>query len=108
VTPINVATNTAGTPIKVSGEPVAMAVAPDGKTSYVINGFPSTTLTPVDLATNTPGNSIKLSVDPEAIAMAPQGKTVYLTIATGTGTPGNFRSAFTIAPDGKTAYVTIY
>jgi YVTN family beta-propeller protein len=184
VTPINVATNTAGKPINVSGEPVAMAIAPDGKTAYIasgatnggalptsaqsmipidlatgtpgkpidlqyppdeivitpdgktayiINGFPSTTLTPVDLATNTPGKPIKLSVEPEAIAMAPDGKSAYMTIATGTGTPANFRpvygfvpidlatyklgkpvklsgppEAFAIAPDGKTAYVTIY
>ncbi len=184
VTPINVATNTAGKPIAVSGEPVAMAIAPDGKTAYIAsgasnggalptsdqsmipidlatgtpgkpinlqwppdeivitpdgktayisNGFPSTTLTPVDLATGTPGKPVKLSVEPEAIAMAPEGKTAYITTQTDTGNPPNMRAAykfvpidlatyklgkavklsgqpgaFAIAPDGKAAYVTSF
>jgi DNA-binding beta-propeller fold protein YncE len=38
VTPIDLATNTAGKPIDVPGEPVALAAAPDGKTAYVASG----------------------------------------------------------------------
>ena len=183
VTPIDLATNTPGRPIKVSGEPVAMAITPDGKTAYVasgatnsgaeptlaqtvtaidlttntpgkpmdlqwsadaivitpdgktaylINGFPSRTLTAVDLATNTPGKSITLRGEPVAIAMAPDGK-AYVCTVTSTGTPSDSRTvsefmsldpatgtlgkpvklsgqpgAIAIAPDGKTAYVAIY
>jgi DNA-binding beta-propeller fold protein YncE len=133
VTPVNLATNTPGKPITVSGEPVAMAIALDGKTAYMINGFPSRTVTPIDLATNTPGKPITLSGEPVAMAIAPDGKT-YVAISRGTVTSGGgFRSvydfmpidlatnrlgkpvklsgepgAIAIAPDGKTAYVAIY
>jgi YVTN family beta-propeller protein len=131
--PINLATGTPGKAIDLQNPPDEIVITPDGKTAYIINGFPSSTLTPVDLATNTPGKPIKLSVEPVAIAMAPQGKTAYVTVATGTGTPPNFRAtyefvpidlathklgkrvrlsgkpeAIAIAPDGKTAYVTTY
>ena len=35
VTPINVSTNTAGTPIDVGADPVAIAITPDGSATYV-------------------------------------------------------------------------
>ena len=62
VTPIDLATNTPGTPIKASGEIAAMAIAPDGKTAYVATGLSNTVtpsaqaVQPIDLATNTAGN----------------------------------------------------
>ena len=37
VTPILLATNTPGHPIRVGKRPVAIAVTPDGKTAYVVN-----------------------------------------------------------------------
>jgi YVTN family beta-propeller protein len=37
VTPITVATNTAGTPINVGTHPVAIAITPNGLTAYVVN-----------------------------------------------------------------------
>ena len=38
VMPIDLATSTPERPIIVSGEPVAMAITPDGKTAYVASG----------------------------------------------------------------------
>ena len=37
VTPVNIATGTAGTPITVGPMPMAIAITPDGKTAYVAN-----------------------------------------------------------------------
>jgi len=131
VTPIDLATNTAGQPIDVSGEPVAMAVTPDGKTAYVASGATNSgreptsaqTVTPIDLTTNTPGRPITLTNPPDAIGIAPDGKTAYvingfpsrtvtrIDLATGTPqTPVTLSAPpeqIAMAPDGKTAYVAI-
>ena len=57
MTPISTATNTPGTPIRVSGgEP--MTITPDGKTLYVLTG--SGTVVPISTATNTPGQPIRV------------------------------------------------
>ncbi len=82
VTPIDTATDTAGTPITVGSEPSSVAITPDGATAYVMN-LASSTVTPIDIATNSAGSPITLN-------------------ATLTGTPG-FQIAIT--PDGTTAYV---
>src|SRR4051812_22409388 len=42
VTPVNTATNTAGTPISVGDGPTRIAITPDGKTAYVVNQNAST------------------------------------------------------------------
>ncbi len=39
MTPIDIATNTAGTAIPVGGLPEGVAVTPHGKTAYVVNAF---------------------------------------------------------------------
>ena len=57
VTPITVATNTAGTPIKTGVEPGWLAAAPGGKTVYVAN-LGSSTLSPIHPATSTAGKAI--------------------------------------------------
>ena len=135
VTPIDLATNTAGKPITLTDPADAIAVAPDGKIAYVINGFPSRTMTRIDLATNTTEKPINLGAEPEQIAMAPHGNTAYLAVAASTkpgskvtvrgpvryyfvpfdlttnklGKPVQLGSeqpaAIAIASDGKTAYV---
>jgi YVTN family beta-propeller protein len=127
VTPIDLATNTPGKPIKVNGEPVAMAIAPDGKTAYVscgaTNSAPAQTVTPVDLATNTPGKPINLQWPPDAIAITPDGKTAYMIVGfpshsvtpldLATNTPGKPVTLtgppeqIAMAPEGKTAYITM-
>jgi YVTN family beta-propeller protein len=121
MTPIDLATNTAGKPIDLQWPPDALVITPDGKTAYIINGFPSRTLTPVDLATSRPGKPVTLSEAADAILMAPDGKAyVAVQLATGDGfmsvdlTTGRLgkpvklggqADAVAIAPDGKTAYV---
>jgi DNA-binding beta-propeller fold protein YncE len=131
VTPIDLATNTPGKPIKVSGEPVAMAIAPDGKTAYVSCGATNAgaeptsaqTVTPVDLATNTPERPINLQWPPDAIAITPDGTTAYMIVGfpshsvtpldLATNTPGKPITLsgppeqIVMAPEGKTAYITI-
>src|SRR5471030_1108809 len=46
VTPIDTATNTAGTPIPVGQDPLGIAVTPNGATVYVTNRL-SSTVTPI-------------------------------------------------------------
>jgi len=119
VTPVNIATGTAGTPITVGPMPTAIAITPDGKTAYVANEG-SNTVTPITIATGTAGTPITVGSTPDAIAITPNGQTAYvanegsrtvtpITVATGTaGTPipvGNAPVAIAITPDGQTAYV---
>ena len=52
VTPVDTATDTAGTPISVGSNPDAIAITPDGSTAYVANELDDT-VTPIDIATNT-------------------------------------------------------
>ena len=47
VTPIELASNTAGAEIKVGQEPYEIAITPDGKTAYVAN-YESDTVTPIE------------------------------------------------------------
>jgi YVTN family beta-propeller protein len=120
VTPLDVATNVAGSPIGVENCPDAIAITPDGKTAYVGNQC-SWSVTPVDTATNTAGASISVSDPPTSIAIAPDGKTAYVVasgvssgveaIDTATDTvtatiPVSSGSYIAITPDGKTAYVS--
>jgi YVTN family beta-propeller protein len=122
VTPIDVATGSAGTPIKGLNNPGAIAITPDGKTAYVAN-YDGKTVTPIDLATGSAGTPIQVGSDPEAIAITPDGKTAYVVLSpdngNGTVTPidlatgsagtaiqvGQGPDAIAITPDGKTAYV---
>jgi YVTN family beta-propeller protein len=120
VTPINTATNTAGSPITVGANPWGIAITPDGKTAYVAN-FGSNTVTPINTATNTPGSPITVGKNPTGIAITPDGKTAYvanygsntvtpITLATNTPasaiTVGSLPWGIAITPDGTRAYVT--
>jgi YVTN family beta-propeller protein len=120
VTPIDVATNTAGTPIPAGKDPFPIAITPDGSTAYVAN-FSDGTVTPIDVATNTAGTPIPAGGDPRSIAITPDGKTAYVAnyagdkvtpidVATNTaGTPlkvGSAPAGIAITPDGRTAYVS--
>ena len=124
VTPITVASNTAGTPITVGpggAQPVAIAVTPNGATVYVANNG-ANTVVPITVATNTAGAAITGIPNPLAIAITPDGTTAYIaedgnpghvvpmTLSTNTlGTPitvGKNPSAIAITPDQATAYVT--
>ena len=123
VTPIDTATNTAGEPIDVGNEPLAIAITPDGKTVYVANTYDTDrgpyTVTPINTATSTPGEPIRVGSGPWAFAITPDGKTVYVAnLGSGTVTPiatrtkarsadpGRQRATqIAITPDGKTACV---
>jgi YVTN family beta-propeller protein len=92
VTPIAVATDTAGPPISLtgascysgSGAGSGIAITPDGATAYIANPC-SGIVTPITLATNTPGAPILAGAD--GIAITPDGSTVYVTNFVGTVTP---------------------
>jgi DNA-binding beta-propeller fold protein YncE len=128
MTPINLTTNTAEKPIILANPADAMGIVPDGKTGYIINGFPSRTVTRIDLATNKLGKPITLIDPPYGIVMAPDGKLAYVTIARGIGINkslyyfapfdlatsklgkriklnSGYPASIAIARDGKTAYV---
>jgi YVTN family beta-propeller protein len=68
VTPIDVATGRAGTPIQVGKGPVAIAITPDGKTAYVAS-YKASTVTPIDVATGRAGTPITVGNSPLAIAI---------------------------------------
>jgi YVTN family beta-propeller protein len=120
VTPIDTATNTAGTPITVvGGDHGAIAITPNGATAYVADSG-GTTVTPINTFTNTPGTQITVGNDPEGIAITPNGATAYVAnqgdatvtpIDTATNTPGavihvgSYPEAIAITPNGATAYV---
>jgi YVTN family beta-propeller protein len=138
LTPIDLATNRPGKPIKISEPPQTTAMAPDGKAYVVIqtgsmtsHGFRAAyDFRSLDLATGRLGKPVKLSGEPEAIAITPNGKTAYVAMfSSGTVTPINLSAnkagkpikisgnppgknfmglpfAIAITPDGKTAYVT--
>jgi YVTN family beta-propeller protein len=117
VTPFDTATNTAGTPINVGGNPEDIAITPNGATAYVANGDNGTgtdgTVTPISTATNAPGTPVSVGDNPLGIAVSPDGTTAYVTnggspaggsdtatpIDTATNTPG---SKITVGntPDG--------
>ena len=120
VVPIDLATNTAGTPIAVAG-PNGLAVSPDSKTVYVTSGD---TIVPITTANNATASPIALTANssPAAIAITPDGKTAYvanesddtvtpITLASkAVGTPIHLETGagavgIAITPDGKTAYV---
>jgi len=119
VTPINTATNTAGTPITVGSDPDAVAITPNGATAYVDN-FNDGTVTPIHTASNTAGTPIHVGLGPWGIAITPNGATAYVTnqnsdtvtpinlAANSPGTPinvGSFPNGIAITPSGATAYV---
>jgi YVTN family beta-propeller protein len=77
VVPVDVATNTAGTPIDVGSGPFAVAITPDGTRAYVTNSFDST-VTPIDVATNRAGAAIAVGSFPRGIAITPGGTRAYV------------------------------
>jgi YVTN family beta-propeller protein len=73
-TPISIAANTAGKPVKAGQRSIAIAITPDGKTAYVANignfgNFGLGTVTPIATATNTAERPITVGAGPTAIAI---------------------------------------
>jgi DNA-binding beta-propeller fold protein YncE len=112
IIPINTATNTPGTPIRLSHGESDIAITPDGKTLYVEG---SDTIIPISTATNTPGTPIRIKGGFGQMTITPDGKTLYvegsdtiIPISTATNTPGKpiplAAEDIAITPDGKTLY----
>lgn len=111
----------AGSPLELSKKPGAIAIAPDGKTAYLVN--PETDdVSILDTRTNrVVGSPIHVGDSPERIAIAPDGKLACVTNFTSNnvsvidlqtdspvGSPiqvGKGPEGIAIAPDGKLAYV---
>jgi len=124
VTPINLATNTAGPAITIDKFVGDIVITPDSRTAYVATTGrfgTSNTVIPINTVTNTKGPAIPLSKGPGQMAITPNGATLYVTLhkATGSvvpistatntvGTPipaGIKPSLIAISPDGTKAYV---
>jgi YVTN family beta-propeller protein len=121
LSPINTATNIAGSPIPAKSPPF-LAITPDGTTAWVTNSTQGT-VTPITLATGAAGTPISVGTGPYAIAITPDGSKAYVAIhgadavtpvnliARTAGSPikvGKEPWAIAITPDGSRAYVTNY
>ena len=111
VTPIDVASRTAGPPIPVDDRPSSIAITPDGATAFVGNftfeGTPLTTIQPIDLATRTVGERITVGRNPSALAITPdQAPVAKLSVTSGfAGQPTTFdASASTVRFGTITSY----
>jgi YVTN family beta-propeller protein len=70
VIPINVASNTPGTPIPVGREPTKIAITPDGKTAYVTD-YLDDSVTSINISTNTASDPITVGANPTGIEITP-------------------------------------
>ncbi len=105
--------------VETGGEPIAVAVSPDGATAY-IGAAEGTSVWVIDTATRTVTGTITVGSGPSGLAMTPDGTTLYVTnsyddtisvvdTATNTviatieldATPSNPAAA----PDGSAVYV---
>jgi DNA-binding beta-propeller fold protein YncE len=113
VTPIDVATRTAGPPIPVDPRPAAIAITPDGATAFVgsfafFADDALTTIQPIDLATRTVGARITVGKNPDALAITPdQAPVAKLAVTPGfAGQPTTFdASASTVRFGTITSYL---
>lgn len=75
VTPIDVATSTAGAPVPVGSNARAIAIAPDGLTAYVTVGA---AVVPIDLSTNTAQAPISVALNELVdVEISSDGSTLY-------------------------------
>jgi len=129
VVPVDLVTNTPGTPIQVGPSPWDVAIAPDGATAYVTTGDGVSTtqdaLVPIDVATDTAGTPIPLGTGGRAagVAITPDGGTAFVaeelqgvvtpvdlvTRAVGAPIPVPAHPlGLVLTPDGSRLFVTHY
>lgn len=126
VTPLDLATNTAGTSIEVGPLPYDVDVASDGSTAYVTTwGAPGVTpgaLTPIAVASDTVGTPVPFGgTIPTAVEITSDGGTAFVALQQGgavvpvdlaTGMTGeripvpSRPAGLALTPDGATLYVT--
>jgi len=123
ITPVDTATNRAGTPVAIQGAH-ALAVAPDGGTAYVLAmpdpGSQQGFVVPVPLHAGTAGTPVKVGLSPAQIVFTPDAKMAYVAnYASGSVTPielpggqagppieaGKMPARLAVSPDGTTVYV---
>ncbi|HEX3783164.1 MAG TPA: YncE family protein [Pseudonocardiaceae bacterium] len=80
---VDTATNEVVATIPVGGDPLHLALAPNGKRLYVANAV-SDTISVINTRTNTVIDTIATPTDPQAIVVTPNSKRVYVI----TGSPG--------------------
>ena len=86
VVPLATNNYTLGKAIAVGTGPQAIAIAPDGRMAYVLNGYdaattPATvpvTITPIDLVNRTALRPVPVGTLPLSMTMSPNGKLVYV------------------------------
>lgn len=121
VQPIDVATNTLGTPIKVGHGADSIAISPDGSHAYVTNRSDES-VSVIDLATQKVTTTIEeVGEGPMGIAIAPDGTRAYVAdfdenavqvidLSDNSLGPkfavGEQPTAIAMTPDGTRAYVT--
>ena len=120
VTPVDLGTWRAGTPIPVGSEPVAVAVytAPSGAATAFVADFGSNEVTPIDVATLQADAAIPVGPGPQAVAVAPGevlvgnfGNRSLTAINPVTLRPGGTvalpinPTGIAVAPSGDAAYV---
>lgn len=79
IVPFNTADNTTRTPIDLDSPARDIAIAPDGKTVYVLVGHPDRLL-PIDAATGTIGDAALLPGPAESLAITPDGSVAYAAV----------------------------
>lgn len=122
VTPIDLATKTAGKAITVGNGPTGIAITPDGTQVFVTN-LDSGSVSPITTASNTAGAPIAVPGGPVAVAVAagnawvvdaPSGSSagnnvVPIAVSSDSAgkpiTVGKGAQAIAITPDGQTAWV---
>jgi YVTN family beta-propeller protein len=118
VTPIDAASGKAGVAVKLPDVPSGLAITPDGRTVYVLDG--NDLVIPISAATDRKGKAIRVPGGVDALAMAPNGKTLYVAssvtvtpISVATNTAGkpivvakqpDGPIALAVTPDSKTVY----
>ncbi len=120
MTPIDLATNTAGAPIEVGENPDGIAVTPDGTRAYVtLRG--ESAVRRINLADDSVGPAIPVAEFPTGIAITPDSSRAYVIAGLQPATPidlatdtpaapvefeGHFLNDVAISPAGDRAWIT--